>query len=283
MNPDGEAEGARKARAGSRGFSLYDGGVAQVVCPACGEGIATADVNVAEGVALCRGCGELSRLSDMVEGVAPKAALDAEPPAGCRVEDDGVMWHAVVSARSLPGAFGAIFVAAFWNSIVSVFVGVAVGGLWVRLIGPLPSWVPMKSAGPPMPLGMLLFLCVFLTPFVAIGAIMIGAVCMCIAGHVSVRVRGGSGVVFSGVGPIGWRRRFDALAVTSVRLRESRDSEGGTRAVIEMCMGDETGKKLRFGSMLRENRRAWLAGVCRAVLEPGPSLRGIREHSMHGR
>jgi hypothetical protein len=236
------------------------------VCPACGKAIATADVNVGEGVALCRGCGKLSRLSEVVDAPASRAALVEEPPLGCHVVDDGVEWRAEATTRSVGGAIAALFFAAFWNSIVGVFVAVALGSLWLRLVGPLPSWAPQTQAG--VPLAVACFLVLFLVPFVAVGLAMIGMVFMGLGGRVEVRMREGTGVIFTGVGPVGWRRRFDALAVTSVRIGEVIGSEGGRSKHIEMRLGAH-GRRLKFGTGLSEQRREWLTGVCQAVLEPG--------------
>lgn len=237
-----------------------------VSCPACGGAVAPDDVNVGEGVAYCRGCGEVARLSEIAAGGAASGVaitLQDVPPKGCRVEDDGVTMRVIASARSLGGALAGTFFAVFWNSIVGVFVGVVLATFWVRFVGPLPSWAPLTSPAN-MPLFMAFVLTVFLIPFVCVGVIVAGATVVCIAGHVTVTIRDGVGTVFVGVGPVGWRRRFDALAVTSVRVVDERSSESrSTNLVIE---ADRT---VKFASGLPAKRRAWMALVLRAVLVPG--------------
>lgn len=250
-----------------------------VACP-CGQDIPVADINVAEGVALCRGCGKLSRLMDLATPLEETAAIEAAnapPPKGCRIDDFGGQVVLVASARSLTTAGPLLFFAAFWNSIVSVFVLIAIAGLWTNFVGPIPSWFPAPAAnngsggsnnsiGSGMPLGMTLFLCVFLIPFVAIGLGVLGAALVAMAGRVEVRLRGPDGAVFTGIGPIGWRRRFDAASVKAVKFVESSVETNGKR---QKLIGIETEHKtVKFGSVLTDQRRAWLAGALKTVLTP---------------
>lgn len=250
-----------------------------VACP-CGQDIPIADINVAEGVALCRGCGKLSRLMDLatpLEDAAAIEAANAPPPKGCRIDDFGGQVVLVASARSLTTAGPLLFFAAFWNSIVSVFVLIAIAGLWTSFIGPIPSWFPAPAAnsgsggsnnsiGSGMPLGMTLFLCIFLIPFVAIGLGVLCAALVSLLGRVEVRLRGPDGVVFTGIGPIGWRRRFDAASVKAVKFVESSVETNGKR---QKLIGIETEQKtVKFGSVLTDQRRAWLAGALKTVLTP---------------
>jgi hypothetical protein len=245
--------------------------VAPIVCPACGEGIAPADVNVAEGVALCRRCRELTRLSEIAAeapGVSAERALTDPPPSGCRVVDDGVTMRVEASARSLGGAVVSLFFALFWNSIVGVFVAIVAASYWVRLVGPLPAWAPSQGpggpGGPKLPLGVAIFMTLFLVPFVAVGVFMLGVALVSMMGRVAVTVRGGEGLVFTGVGAIGRRQRFDALAVKAVQIGETRHEESKSHHIVI-----EGERPLKFGSVLKDERRAWMAAVLRGVLVPG--------------
>lgn len=245
--------------------------MAPIVCPACGEGIAPADVNVAEGVALCRRCRELTRLSEIAAeapGVSAERALTDPPPSGCRVVDDGVTMRVEASARSLGGAVVSLFFALFWNSIVGVFVAIVAASYWVRLVGPLPAWAPSQGpggpGGPKLPLGVAIFMTLFLVPFVAVGVFMLGVALVSMMGRVAVTVRGGEGLVFTGVGAIGRRQRFDALAVKAVRIGETRHEESKSHHIVI-----EGERPLKFGSVLKDERRAWMAAVLRGVLVPG--------------
>lgn len=242
-----------------------------MICPQCSRPIPGDDVNVDEGVAYCRACNSVSRLSEILAAERAGPAADpGSPPPGCGVHGDGVQTILHASARSAGGFLGALFVAGFWNGIVSVFVLLALGSTLRHMLGSTPSWFPSPMAGasgPSMPVGMTVFLWVFLTPFITIGLVMIGVVCLNAAGRLEVRIRGERGVVFLGCGPIGWTRRFDALSVRSVKLGETTWRENDrTKPVIVLTTDAAT---IRFGSTLTEARRSWLLAATRATVLAG--------------
>jgi hypothetical protein len=79
------------------------------------------------------------------------------------------------------------------------------------------------------------------------------------------------GVVFTGIGALGYRRRFDASAVKEVRIedRHWRDSAGDRQRKACILIETREGKQAKLGSMLtpehRERRhpRRRRAGVAR--------------------
>jgi hypothetical protein len=152
---------------------------------------------------------------------------------------------------------------------VSVFVLVAAAGTARNLGIPLPHWFPAPNMnGSPMGVGITLFLWIFLTPFIVIGLVMIGAFLSCLAGRTEVRINNANGVVFTGIGALGYRRRFDATAVKDVRISDQqwRDSDGDRRRKTCMVIDTREGKQVKLGSMLTEERRKFLAGALRKVL-----------------
>lgn len=271
-------------------------------CP-CGSRIDIDDINVPEGVALCRRCGRLSRLADLAGGgdeQGPKgskqdraearkaiALAQGDPPGGCVIRDYGDRVTLRASARSLPGAAGLAFFAIFWNGIVSVFLVVLFSSIMAHMGVTLPAWfpTPMGSGGggggggassgssnSNMPLGMTIFMALFLTPFVLIGLTVLGALLTTLVGRVEVRLRGPAGEVFTGVGPIGWKRRFNADAVEAIRFTDSGiEQEGKKRRAIAIETDPARGgKTLKFATLLPDQRRLWLGGVLKTMLLPLP-------------
>lgn len=260
-------------------------------CP-CGAIIEIDDINIAEGVALCRRCGKVSRLSAIASGevaehpgsTAARTSKDAaeerkaaalaggDPPRGCALRDYGDRVTLRVSARSIPSALGLLFFCAFWNGIVSVFLVVLFSSIMGHMGVTLPAWFPNPmgsgSGSSNMPLGMTVFMALFLTPFVVIGAAMFGAFLVALAGKVEVRLRGPEGAIFTGIGPIGWKRKFNADAVESVRFTES-DVEVNNRKQRAIAIETEQ-KTIKFGSGMPDQRRLWLGGVLKTMLEPMP-------------
>lgn len=256
-----------------------------VLCPVCRKEIDPDDVNVGADVAFCRACNNAAKLSAIAaefserreatrsqltgedgsdDGSIPAPDL-ANPPKGCWYHDDGLEARVGATCRSLTGAAFMLFFTLFWNGVVSVFVVINVASTLVHLGVAVPAWFPSPngSTAPNMPLGMTLFLWLFLTPFILIGAFTAAMALTSLFGHVEVRVCDAKGWVFTGVGPIGWKRRFDVASVRSVALGQTSWKENNQSKPVIVIEADKT---IRFGSMLQGGHRLYLAGVLRKVL-----------------
>lgn len=236
-------------------------------CPNCDVEVVEDAINIKEGVALCSGCGTLTRLSELVYRDRPIEDLLSNPPGGCSLEESGRQCVATVSTRSIGSFLTMMCASLFWNGIVSVFLTIAIGGLWANLIGPLPEWFPATENGHPqmndgpMTLGMTFFLCLFLVPFVAVGSAMIFAMAMSLWGGVKVVVDKDDSYVATGVGILSWKRGFNSGEVTSVKMVQSGwKAESERDRLIEI----DSDKLVRFGTVLKENQLYWLkATLCR--------------------
>ena len=240
--------------------------VSAITCPTCRASIAQDDVNVKENVAFCRGCSALMKASDLTAPAEVGNVDPADPPPGCTFSSDGITTTITASVRSMLGAVGALVVAVFWNSIVSVFVFLAFASTLQHVLGTIPAWFPAPPLGKGnsgIPLGMTLFLWVFLTPFILVGLYMICCVFLSIAGRIEVRLRGDEVTVFTGCGPIGWRRRVDARQVKSVGLGWTTWKENDEAKPVVVIECDRT---VRIGSMLTKPRREWVAAVLKQIL-----------------
>lgn len=239
-------------------------------CPECGGEIAGDDVNVAKDVAYCRSCNLAHKLSVLVCDSELMAGVDfANPPSGVRYVKDGGGMTVAATHRSIGTAFGTLGIAIFWNGIVSVFVLIAIAGTLLNLDIPIPNWFPSPEMNDnPMSPGMTVFLWVFLTPFILVGLSLVGGFLMYIGGRTAVRVDNAKGTVFTGVGPLGYRRRFDASAVSSVRIHDKHWQDSSEDHRHKTYIGIETheGKIIRFGTMLSDKRRKFVAASVRKVL-----------------
>ncbi len=242
-------------------------------CPDCDELILAEAINIQEGFALCPVCGRLTRLSELSFRSRSIAETLIQPPAGCSImpADQGVVVR--TSLRSITGfLFPAVF-ALFWNSIVSIFVLLAIAGLYANLIGPLPVWFPALGVkdgkpemnGGPMNLGTTLFLCVFLIPFVAIGTGMASVALMSLVGKVEVVIDEFNSYVATGIGLLVWKQRFDPLQVQSITLTTNTwESEGRSNSsrLIEL----RSDRTVKFGSLLQSDRREWMYAALKELL-----------------
>ena len=221
-------------------------------------------MNVSKGVAHCLGCGKLSSLRDVMDFQETQEQV-LDTPSGCFVSEEGTRIRVQATLRSISGALGALFISLFWNGIVSVFVVFAIAGLWLNFIGPLPAWFPAPEMedGKAMSMGMTLFLCLFLTPFVLIGSCMIAGIFLNLWGKVEVILEGSNGSVRTSVGPLGWTRRFDATSVDKVSIGRSSVETNGKRAKLIRIEADRT---IKFGSQLNDKRREWMRSVLKKLL-----------------
>jgi hypothetical protein len=239
-------------------------------CPKCARVIPSDDVNVANDVAFCRACNlahplsALTRLAEMDSGIN----LD-RPPAGAWRQTGGFGTVVGATHRSLGHALGALAVGLFWNGIVSVFVLINTVSTLRLLDITVPEWFPApKMDEGPMGMGMVIFMWLFLTPFILIGLAMIGAFLSALAGRTEVRIASTQGSIFNGIGPLGYRRRFDPRAVKDVRIDEHqwRDNDGDRQRKTCIIIETREGKRMKFGSMLTAERRKFVAAAVRKAL-----------------
>ena len=112
---------------------------------------------------------------------------------------------------------------------------------------------------------MLIFLWIFLTPFILIGFTLLSVVFTSAFGTCRVRIKGSSVEAFTGVGPIGWKRRFDLNEIKSVKLGKTTWTQNDQS---QPCIVIETDKIVRFASILTDTRRKWMAGAMKSILAP---------------
>jgi len=75
-------------------------------------------------------------------------------------------------------------------------------------------------------------------------------------------------VAFTGVGALGYRRRFDASSVQDVRIEDSQwsDRRGSQQRKTLIVIETRDGKQVKLGSMLTPERRKFVAGALRKSL-----------------
>jgi hypothetical protein len=241
-------------------------------CPQCDARIPPDRINITEGVALCSGCGALTRLSQLNMEVRSMDEILARTPTGCSMRVEGSRVVVAASMRSWGGFLAATAMCLFWNGIISILVSLALAGLWANLIAPFPNGFPMPGGlqqgrpvvnGKPMQLGETLFLCMFLIPFVTVGAAMLAAMAMNLAGKIVAVIDTDSAKVFTGAFGLKWTRRFDPNEVTAVLLqRSSLETNTSTGRLIEI----QADRTVKFGTMLAEERLLWMHAALRKVL-----------------
>jgi hypothetical protein len=237
------------------------------VCPRCKTAIRSDDINVATDIALCRVCNIPHKFSALISNANLEASVDLQhPPHGTWYQSSHLQTVIGASHRSLGAALGLLAISLFWNGIVSVFVLLAISGTLANLGVHTPEWFPApKMNGGPMSIGMTIFLWIFLTPFIAIGAAMLAGFVSSLGGRTEIRLRDPSGIIFSGIGPVGRTKRFLLADVSDVRLLDQtwRDSDGDSRNKKTIILERKDGKQIKFGSMLTDDRKKFVAAALR--------------------
>lgn len=236
-------------------------------CPKCSQPIPEADINVGKGVAYCRRCQLLHDLSELLERAELDFAPELEaPPTGTWLREDGFGTVVGATHRSLGQAAGLLFVTLFWNGIVSVFVTLAVVSTMQHFHLPQPAWMPnMKGGGDFARGGGLVFLWLFLTPFLCIGAGLLLGFLSSLFGRTEVRLTESDGHVRVAIGPFGWRRRFDPARARSVKIAPGSVTKNGQPQYV-IFLESNGGKPIKFGSLLREDRKRFVAAQVNRLL-----------------
>ncbi len=164
---------------------------------------------------------------------------------GSRIDDQNQ--RAQVSLKYVPARGLLVPFVAIWS-------GISIGGIYGSQVAQGKFNLLQSLFGLPFLLGTL-----FLVPLTL----------MMIFGKVTVQVIGADGMIFTGIGPFGWRRRFNWFDVKAVRVETywsgGRNQTQQTRIVLEGS------GKLRFASGLRLQRQEFLAGVLRQELKNRPT------------
>lgn len=217
----------------------------KITCPQCRQSIPIEDVNVGTDVALCRSCSQTFAFAELAQEQAEPPMDMSRPPGGTWLRQMGGGFEVGATTRSAIGFFLVPF-ALVWS-------GGSIGGIYGTQIakGAL-DWK----------------LCLFGLPFLIGSLFLVPFALMCVCGKIAVRREGDQGEVFTGIGPVGWTRRFRWSAVKSVR-RSLTGWQQNHRSVplIELEL---EGRSLRFGSQLSSKRREFLLRALKQVVAAKP-------------
>ena len=213
----------------------------KVTCPVCNGVVPAAQLNVATDVGVCPGCDEAFSISEVVDAGGEEGTVDLKAaPGGSWYQSTMNGWEVGASTRS-PVAFILVPFMCVWS-------GGSLGGIYGGQLVKGEFNLAISLFGIPFLLGSLLF-----------GAIALMTVC----GKVVVSVDRNRGRVFAGVGRLGWTRRFDWAAITSVAETTTHIRSPGNTGMAIALTGTS---RLTFGSNLNEKRRYFLLQALRKML-----------------
>ena len=211
-------------------------------CPKCRRSIPLDDVNVSTDVSLCRSCTQAFSFAELSQEQTEPAMDLSRPPGGTWLRQMGGGFEVGATTRS--------GIAFFIVPFTLLWSGGSLGGIYGTQIykGTL-DWK----------------LCLFGLPFLLGSLLLVPFAVLSVGGKIAVRREGDRGEVFTGIGRIGWTRRFRWSEVKAVRRSLTKWQQNNRRVpLIEIELGT---KSLRFGSQLTSQRREFLLRALKQVAE----------------
>lgn len=92
-------------------------------------------------------------------------------------------------------------------------------------------------------------------PFILVVLLLVGILAMMLAGHIRVRLANGELSIFTGVGRVGWNRRYRWTCFHTVEELYVSGKGGGYYVALDGA------KHVRFGKILDEDRRVFVIQV----------------------
>lgn len=155
-------------------------------CPGCNSEISLDDVNVSADIALCRACGQTNSFAEMNETAELPDFNELNQPKHIRIEPDFGDGKSLVCKKMSP-------IALFLIPFTAVWSGMSMWGIYGT------QFVKGEFN---------LIMSLFGLPFL-FGTVVLMSVCLfSLFGKRVVTMGNGRGLVFVGVGPLGWKRRF---------------------------------------------------------------------------
>lgn len=200
--------------------------------------IPLADVNVSTDIALCRQCGKNFSYAELVVDQT-QAQMDlTHPPKGAWFLRDPGGFEVGASTRH-PSSF-------FLVPFMMVWSGFSLEGIYGTQIVKGEFNLTASLFGIPFLLGTGLF-----------GSIAL----MTVFGKTSVKVVNDQATLFTGVGPVGWRRRFKWSEVRNIRETVRNGSRGGATEQITI----DADRRLDFAAGLNSAKQEFLIAALRQM------------------
>lgn len=213
----------------------------KLICSECDRPIPSANINVAADVAVCPACDEAFTISELLARGGDVDDFDPhDPPKGAWFEDTGLDWEVGATTRS----WFALFIVPF----TCVWSGGSMAGIYGTQFWEGKFDLTRSLFGIPFAIGTL-----FLVSLAA----------MTICGKFKIAVQGHEGRVFTGVGPIGWTRRFDWSQIKAIEEDYMSHQQAGSSGRLISLVGQA---RLNCASMVSDSRRYFIMQVLRMQL-----------------
>lgn len=190
-------------------------------CPACATSIKDTVLEELPDTVVCPRCGHEARPDELVWS---RDADLGSPPSGTSFEHSKDGWTLRASTRNATGCILIPFTCV-WLAVLMA-VGARTG---------FSDWIGVSIS--------LVFTFFF-----------VGLSLMVVFGEIIIAVTGDTGTIFSGIGGIGWRQRFDWSAVDYAKVE--RTGRGHRQIAL-------VGTTVKFGLLLSDERKSYIVEFVR--------------------
>jgi len=195
------------------------------------------DVNVATDLALCRSCGKTSSFAMVAGGLQMSPDILSTPPRGIRVAKtfrgaQQISYHRIPLAVLFLIPF-----TAFWS-------GLSMWGIYGSQFRKGQFNLGQSLFGIPFLIGTI---------------VLLSLITFMLFGKWLITLENGTGTVFVGVGPVGWRRTFAYNRTTTISLRPTNVRYNGVAQTAIQVRTDET--TFEFGTGLRREAQEFIAAA----------------------
>ena len=213
----------------------------RIHCPLCFAEFPAADVNVAADVAYCKHCREASKVSELISEGNESSFDLSNVPSGVEFSETHAGWELASTTRNWAAWFIVPFTAA-WS-------GFSLTGIYYSQIAE-GRFDPGRS--------------LFGLPFLIGTIFLIGMCLMMTFGQVRISANDGQGVIFWGLGRLGWRRKFDWSSVQQIEEGQQYLGHHGNNQWLIIINGAEV---TRLGHLVTEARRRYILHALRGLLK----------------
>lgn len=211
-------------------------------CAYCRAAIALDDINVANDIALCRGCGKTMPFSS-IAGIPGVENIDlSTPPKGVRFDPGTFRGKTVYYRKMSPGLFFLIPFTALWS-------GFSMAGIYGSQIRNREFDLAASLLGLPFLIGTIALLSI---------------IAFMLVGRWRFSFHQGMLEVAMELGPFGWTRRIACDKSARVSIRHSTSTKNNQ--VQHHIHVDSGGKSLKFASAIPEKPKTFIAEAIRRMI-----------------
>lgn len=207
-------------------------------CPKCSATIAQSNINIQTDIAQCQACEHIFKVSEQLEDEIDDGFEINSPPEGA--------WMRNERDQIVVGATTRSFIAFFLVPFMLVWTGGSVGGIYGAQVASGEFDITLSLFGIPFILGSVVFW---------------SAALMAIWGKVELTLTKQGGKIFTGIGAIGFTKKFDWSEVSTVQEKVVTSKKSQYTSISL-----EGKKRISFGKGLSDNRRYYIFRTVKSIL-----------------